>query len=75
MQHRPEGGGLILPLTINKDDRANASAAAVFRIERRAPDFLAQWIAPVAIIPCEGLRDETSEAALAEAFKKGGVNL
>jgi protein-L-isoaspartate(D-aspartate) O-methyltransferase len=48
------------------------SAGAVFRIERRAPHFLAQWIAPVAIIPCEGVGDETSEAALAEAFKKGG---
>jgi protein-L-isoaspartate(D-aspartate) O-methyltransferase len=45
---------------------------AVFRIERRASEFLAQWISPVAIIPCEGARDETSEAALAQAFKKRG---
>src|SRR5215470_13701740 len=37
-----------------------------------AHEFLAQWVSPVAIIPCEGARDETSEAALAEAFKKGG---
>ena len=49
------------------------SRGAVFRIERRAPDFLAQWITPVAIIPCEGARDETSEAALAEALKKRGA--
>jgi protein-L-isoaspartate(D-aspartate) O-methyltransferase len=67
-----EGGRLILPLTAIKDDRANVSYGAVFRIERRTPDFLAQWFTPVAIIPCEGARDETSEAALAEAFKKGG---
>jgi protein-L-isoaspartate(D-aspartate) O-methyltransferase len=33
--------------------------------------FLAQAISPVAIIPCDGARDETSDAALAEAFKKG----
>jgi protein-L-isoaspartate(D-aspartate) O-methyltransferase len=66
-----EGGRLILPLTTNKDDRANVSYGAVFRIERRAPYFLAQWITPVAIIPGEGVRDETSDAALAEAFKKG----
>jgi Protein-L-isoaspartate(D-aspartate) O-methyltransferase (PCMT) len=55
-----EGGRLILPLTTNLDEHANVSYGAVFRIERRTPDFLAQWITPVAIIPCEGARDETS---------------
>jgi protein-L-isoaspartate(D-aspartate) O-methyltransferase len=72
-----EGGRLILPLTTNKlaNDPANVSYGAVFRIERRTPDFLAQWITPVAIIPCEGARDETSDTALAEAFKKGGWEL
>jgi protein-L-isoaspartate(D-aspartate) O-methyltransferase len=70
-----EGGRLILPLTMKKDDRENVSYGAVFRIERRALDFLAQWITPVAIIPGEDVRDETSEAALAEAFKKGGWEL
>jgi hypothetical protein len=55
------------------NDPANVQMrGAVFRIERRTPEFLAQWVSPVAIIPCEGARDETSEAALAEAFKKGG---
>jgi protein-L-isoaspartate(D-aspartate) O-methyltransferase len=72
-----EGGRLILPLTTNEGFLANDPAnvqrrGAVFRIERRTPEFLAQWVSPVAIIPCEGARDETSEAALAEAFKKGG---
>jgi protein-L-isoaspartate(D-aspartate) O-methyltransferase len=72
-----EGGRLILPLTTNEgfmaDDPAKVRArGAVFRIERRASEFLAQWIGPVAIIPCEGARDEASEAALAEAFKKRG---
>jgi protein-L-isoaspartate(D-aspartate) O-methyltransferase len=69
-----EGGRLILPLTTSKgsmgDDRPRG---AVFRIERRTPDFLAQWITPVAIIPCEGARDQTSELALAAAFKKDGL--
>ena len=72
-----DGGRLILPLTTNEGFLANDPAnvqrrGAVFRIERRTPEFLAQWVSPVAIIPCEGARDETSEAALAEAFKKGG---
>jgi len=71
------GGRLILPLTTNEGFLANDPAnvqrrGAVFRIERRTHEFLAQWVSPVAIIPCEGARDETSEAALAEAFKKGG---
>jgi protein-L-isoaspartate(D-aspartate) O-methyltransferase len=75
-----EGGRLVLPLTTNKGSLANDSAhvkwrGAVFRIERRTPDFLAQWITPVAIFPCEGARDEMSEAALAEAFNKGGWEL
>jgi protein-L-isoaspartate(D-aspartate) O-methyltransferase len=72
-----DGGRLILPLTTNEGFLANDPAnvqnrGAVFRIERRTPEFLAQWVSPVGIIPCEGARDETSEAALAEAFKKGG---
>src|SRR5215472_603409 len=71
------GGRLILPLTTNEGFLANDPAnvqrrGAVFRIERRTHEFLAQWVSPVAIIPCEGARDETSEAALAEAFKRGG---
>jgi protein-L-isoaspartate(D-aspartate) O-methyltransferase len=72
-----EGGRLILPLTTSKGFLANDPAnvqwrGAMFRIERRMTDFLAQWITPVAIIPCDGVRDEASEAALADAFKKGG---
>jgi protein-L-isoaspartate(D-aspartate) O-methyltransferase len=73
-----EGGRLMLPLTISNglmdDDPPDPieRRGAVFRIERRGPDFLAQWITPVAIIPCESCRDSESEAALAAAFKKGG---
>jgi protein-L-isoaspartate(D-aspartate) O-methyltransferase len=69
-----EGGRLILPLATIKlmaDDDTKVSRGTMFRIERRASEFLAQAISPVAIIPCDGARDETSEAALAEAFKKG----
>lgn len=69
-----EGGRRILPLATIKlmaDDHTKVhSRGAMFRIERRGSDFLARWITPLVIIPC-GARDETSEAALAEAFKKG----
>ena len=73
-----EGGRLILPLTTNEGFMGNdpakvPSRGAMFRIERRGSEFLAQWISPIAIIPCESARDETSEAALAEAFKKRGA--
>jgi protein-L-isoaspartate(D-aspartate) O-methyltransferase len=67
-----EGGRLILPLTTNAGFMADA-CGAVFRIERRASEFLAQWLSPVVIIPCEGARDEISETALVEAFKKRGL--
>lgn len=73
-----EGGRLILPLTTNRGFTRNDShvaierRGAVFRIERRSSEFLARWISPVAIFPCEGARDPLSEAALAEAFEKGG---
>lgn len=67
-----EGGRLILPMTaLMADDPTNATSGAVFRIERRTSQFSVQCIAPVRIIPCDGARDETSEAALAEAFNKG----
>jgi protein-L-isoaspartate(D-aspartate) O-methyltransferase len=72
-----DGGRLILPMTSDqgfgaKSRERMASAGAVFRIERRAKDYLAYWISPVAIFPCAGGRDEVSERALAEAFAKGG---
>jgi protein-L-isoaspartate(D-aspartate) O-methyltransferase len=72
-----EGGRLILPLTTDKGFMKNDPPdpldrrGAVFRIVRRGPEFLAQWISPVAVIPCEGVRDAVTEAALAAAFKKG----
>jgi protein-L-isoaspartate(D-aspartate) O-methyltransferase len=79
-----DGGRLILPMTSDqgfgaKDQGLAARslaqierAGAVFRIERRGKDYLANWISGVAIFPCAGGRDEISEGALAEAFAKGG---
>ena len=73
-----EGGRLILPLTSDKGFLLNdppvslERRGAFFRIERRASEYLAQWISPLAIIPCESCRDPESEAALAAAFEKGG---
>ena len=72
-----DAGRLIMPMTSDQGfgsiaPERLASAGAVFRIERRAADYLAQWISPVAIFPCAGGRDEVSERALAEAFTRGG---
>ena len=72
-----DGGRLILPLTSNQGfggvaPERMASAGAVFRIERRGADYVVRWISAVAIFPCAGSRDETSERTLAEAFAKGG---
>jgi len=65
-----EGGRLILPLTT--DGYPNASRGAVFRFERRKDEFLAKWVSPVSIFPCEGARDPESEHALSGAFEKRG---
>jgi protein-L-isoaspartate(D-aspartate) O-methyltransferase len=66
-----KGGRLILPLTAGKFPAGDIRQGAVFRIERRGDDFLARRISGVAIFPCEGMRDEASDAALATAFENG----
>jgi protein-L-isoaspartate(D-aspartate) O-methyltransferase len=69
-----DGGRLILPLTSNRPESVPIERrGAVFRIEHRGDDFLATRISGVAIFPCEGGRDEVSEAALRAAFEKGGA--
>lgn len=76
-----EGGRLVLPLTTNQGFTAGSPAnaqvsierrGAVFLIERQGRDYRARWLSPVAIFPCERMRDAASEAALAAAFEKGG---
>lgn len=71
------GGRLVLPLTatglLRPDDPPNMQQrGAVFLIERSGEAFFARWISGVAIYPCVGSRDETSERALADAMRKGG---
>ncbi|HEV7445509.1 MAG TPA: rRNA adenine N-6-methyltransferase family protein [Steroidobacteraceae bacterium] len=69
-----DGGRLILPLTTEmglKEVQVRARRGAVFCIERRGVDYLAEWISPVAIFPCAGNHDPASEAALAAAFDQG----
>ncbi|MCP1911902.1 protein-L-isoaspartate(D-aspartate) O-methyltransferase [Bradyrhizobium elkanii] len=71
------GGRLILPLTSDEGFKGGAPeqvarSGAVFRIRREEAAYRADWISPVAIIPCDGGRDETSEKTLAEAFARGG---
>jgi protein-L-isoaspartate(D-aspartate) O-methyltransferase len=73
-----DAGRLILPLTSSKGFMGPEAGpierrGAVFRIERGGGEFLAQWISPVAIFPCEGARDADSEAALNAAFENGRV--
>lgn len=73
-----EGGRLILPLTTATNFGATFSAArptgATFRFTRRGDGFDADFVSYAAFIPCEGLRDEASERALAAAFEKGGFH-
>jgi protein-L-isoaspartate(D-aspartate) O-methyltransferase len=71
-----EGGRLILPLTTNRGFMGSQSVpiqrrGVVFRIERKGDEFPVQRVSPVAIFPCEGMRDPVSEAALVAAFEKG----
>jgi protein-L-isoaspartate(D-aspartate) O-methyltransferase len=70
-----DGGRMLLPLTTNASFTLSPRGlqGAMFRIERRGADFLASVVSPTAIIPGASMRDEASEAALAAAFAKGGV--
>jgi len=75
-----DGGRLILPLTAKKRLPRAADTifsgverhGAVFRIERQGDDYHARWISPVAVYPCEGGRDEESEAAIDAALQDSG---
>lgn len=71
-----DGGRLVLPLTTDlgftSSNWSNMHLrGAVFLVTRRGEEFHAQWISPVAIFPCEGMRDAESEKALAAAFESG----
>ncbi|MBB3656609.1 protein-L-isoaspartate(D-aspartate) O-methyltransferase [Rhizobium sp. BK650] len=71
-----DGGRLVLPLTTDlgftSSNWGNMHLrGAVFLVTRKGEQFHAQWISPVAIFPCEGMRDAESEKALAVAFETG----
>lgn len=71
-----DGGRLVLPLTTDLGFTGSNWSnmhlrGAVFLVTRRGDEFHARWISPVAIFPCEGMRDEESEKALAAAFESG----
>lgn len=71
-----DGGKLVLPLTTDlgftSSNWTNMHLrGAVFLVTRKGEEFHAQWISPVAIFPCEGMRDAESERALAAAFESG----
>jgi protein-L-isoaspartate(D-aspartate) O-methyltransferase len=69
-----DGGRLVLPLTASFDmpNGLMMTAGAIFLIERRGGEYLAEWKSATGIYPCAGARDASSEAALVEAFKRGG---
>ncbi|ANB72602.1 protein-L-isoaspartate O-methyltransferase [Paraburkholderia phytofirmans OLGA172] len=72
-----DGGRLILPLTVERTWLPGGATpispyGAVFRIERDGDEYFAAWISAVGLYPCEGGRDDASEAALDAAFQKGG---
>jgi protein-L-isoaspartate(D-aspartate) O-methyltransferase len=71
-----DGGRLILPLTIERGFARSCGLpihrrGAVFVITRKGGDFLAHWVSPVAIYPCQGMREAASEKALEAAFEQG----
>lgn len=69
-------GRLMLPLTTDKGFSTDFAEihrqGGIFRITRARDGFFASWVSPVAIYPCEGMRDEVAERALAAAFERGG---
>jgi protein-L-isoaspartate(D-aspartate) O-methyltransferase len=72
-----DGGRLILPLTTaanfpNVD--FTRPSGAVFLITRHGDNFAARLVSPIAVFPCEGMREAASEQALAAAFAKGGAD-
>jgi protein-L-isoaspartate(D-aspartate) O-methyltransferase len=69
-----DGGRLVLPLTASRTHGAADPIAcgAVFLIERKGNDYLAQLKGTTQIYPCVGVREAASEEALARAFEKGG---
>jgi len=72
-----DGGRLILPMTARRtlspsDAGPLSRHGAVFQIERKGSEFHARWISAVGVYPCEGGRDEVSEAALDVALTAGG---
>ena len=69
--------GQILPLTARKTTPPShvgplTRHGAVFHVKRQGGDFYAKWISAVGVYPCEGGRDERSEAALDAALQAGG---
>ena len=71
-----DGGRLLLMLTTDQNFKVlnQQITGGIFLITRQGDDFLARFVMPVWVFPCEGLRDPVSEKALAEAFARGGMD-
>src|SRR5207302_9962028 len=71
---RPEdGGSRILPRTAGRLPDAAVRRGAGCPIPRHGDGYAAERISPVALFPCEGMRDGASEARLNAAFETGRV--
>jgi protein-L-isoaspartate(D-aspartate) O-methyltransferase len=70
-----DGGRMILMLTTQANFPTvipGQITGGIFLVTRRGEEFPVHFVSPVWVFPCEGMRDATSEQALAEAFAKGG---
>lgn len=66
-----QGGRLVVPLTA--DLGGPYPLGAMFRFERDGEDFLARAVSQAGFVSCEGLRNEATDRALAQAFLAGGA--
>jgi protein-L-isoaspartate(D-aspartate) O-methyltransferase len=65
-----DGGRLILPLTVAKDE-TSGGMGFMLKVDREEKGYAARFISPVAIFPCIGSRDAESNQRLREAMSKG----
>lgn len=71
-----DGGRLILPLTTsaNFSPAMSTLTGAVFLITRRGNEYEASFVGPIGVFPCFGAREDSSDAALSDAFRRGGMD-
>lgn len=66
-----DAGRMLFPMTVAIDERG-MGGGHMLRLEYHKGNFDAKFVSPVGIYPCFGGRDSTGDAALREAFGRGG---